>query len=197
MQNLTILIQKSLVQKVHQLNCLAKIRLGLVLCLDQDGDTMPPSCTLHTQFCLISKTSSQNLEKEILSELEKVVFGASGIGHSNGLALWASLWCLILMYRKLVRAYVAFRQFPCHVPKEYSGFPETKLQMGTNFYHYMVSIYAALFRTTAPLYTDFRVDMNRQLLCNDEDLIQSFMNLRTESFYFRKLSHPRHTVEQI
>lgn len=150
---------------------------------------MPPSCTLHTQFCLISKTASQSLERDVLSELERVVFGASGIGASNGLALWASLWCLILMYRKLVRTYVAFRRFPCHVPKEYIGFPETKLQMGTNFYHYMVSIYAALFRSTAPLYTDFRVAANRQLLCNDEDLIQAFMSLRTESFYFRKLSH--------
>lgn len=151
---------------------------------------MPPSCTLHTQFCLISKTASQSLEREILSELETVVFGTSGIGSSNGIALWTSLWCLILMYRKLVRTYVAFRRFPCHVPKEYSGFPETKLQMGTNFYPYMVSIYAALFRSTTPLYTDFRVAANQHLLCNDEDLIQAFMNLRTESFYFRKLPHP-------
>ncbi len=147
---------------------------------------MPPSCTLQTQLCLISKSASQQLERDILSELEKVVFGASGIGRSNGLALWASLWCLILMYRKLVRSYVAFRQFPCHVPQEYKGFPETKLQMGTNFYHYMVSIYAALFRSTTPLYTDFRIETNRQLLSHDKRLIEAFMNIRTESFYFRK-----------
>lgn len=90
------------------------------------------------------------------------------------------------MYRKLIRSYVAFRQFPCYVPKEYSGFPENKLQTGTNFYHYMVSIYAALFRATTPLYTDFRAPKNRQLLCDEEDLIEAFLDLRTESFYFRK-----------
>lgn len=149
---------------------------------------MPPSCAFHTQFCLISKHASQGLEKEILRELEKVVFGTSGIGPNNGLALWATLWCLILMYQKVVRSYVAFRRFPCHVPKEYSGFPETKLQMGTNFYHYMVSIYAALFRQTTPLYTDFRIDTSRKLLGNDSELIDSFMSLRTESFYFRELT---------
>lgn len=148
---------------------------------------MPPSCAFHTQFCLISKHASQSLEKDILGELEKVVFGPSGIGPKNGLALWAILWCLILMYRKLVRSYVAFRRFPCHVPKEYSGFPETKLQTGTNFYHYMVSIYVALFRSTTPLYTDLRIYRNRQLLGNEPGLIGAFMNLRTESFYFRKI----------
>lgn len=147
---------------------------------------MSPSCAFHTQFCLISKGASQILEKEILYELEKVVFGSAGIGSSNGVALWALLWSLILMYRKLVRCYVAYVKFPCHVPMVYSGFAETKLQMGTNFYHYMVSIYAALFRSTTPLYTDFRIATNRELLGNDAGLIQAFMNIRTESFYFRK-----------
>ncbi|KAK7424884.1 hypothetical protein QQX98_000159 [Neonectria punicea] len=139
-----------------------------------------------TQFGQISKAASQRIEKYVLGELEKIVFGASGIGPSNGIALWASLWCLILMYRKLVRSYIAFQQFPCHVPKDYSGFPECKLEAGTHFYHYLVSIYAALFRATSPLYADFRVTATRQLLNDDESLVRAFMNIRTESFYFRK-----------
>ncbi|KAF7562175.1 hypothetical protein G7046_g1962 [Stylonectria norvegica] len=174
------------VKKVHKLNCLSKIRLGLVLCVDEHGKTTAPSCALHTQFGQISKAASQMIEKDVLGELEKLVFGASGIGPSNGMALWASLWCLILMYRKLVGSYVAFQQFPCHVPEDYSGFPECKLEAGTHFYHYLVSIYSTLFRATSPLYADFRVAATRRLLQDDEDLLQSFMNLRTESFYFRQ-----------
>lgn len=173
-------------RKVHELNCLTKIRLGLVLCVDESGKTTAPSCALHTQFGQISKTASQLIEKAVLCELEKVVFGTSGIGPSNGIALWASLWCLILMYRKLVRSYIAFQQFPCHVPEDYSGFPECKLEAGTHFYHYLISIYAALFRATSPLYADFRVAATRQMLNDDDELIRAFMNLRTESFYFRK-----------
>ncbi|KAK7420472.1 hypothetical protein QQZ08_010388 [Neonectria magnoliae] len=176
----------NLVRNVHEFNCLTKIRLGLVLCVDEHGNTTPPSCALQTQFGQISKAASQRIEKYVLGELEKIVFGASGIGPSNGIALWASLWCLILMYRKLVRSYIAFQQFPCHVPKDYSGFPECKLEAGTHFYHYLVSIYAALFRATSPLYADFRVTATRQLLNDDELLVRAFMNLRTESFYFRK-----------
>lgn len=118
--------------------------------------------------------------------MEKLMFGTAGIGPDNAIALWASLWCLILMYRKLVRSYIAFQQFPCHVPEDYSGFPECKLEVGTHFYHYLVSIYAALFRVTSPLYTDFRVAATRKLLDEDESLVRAFMNLRTESFYFRK-----------
>ncbi|KAJ3470856.1 hypothetical protein MRS44_000955 [Fusarium solani] len=176
------------VRKVHKLNCLIKIRLGLVLCVEEDGKTTPPSCALHTQFGQISKAASQPIEKEVLSELEKLMFGTAGIGPDNAIALWASLWCLILMYRKLVRSYIAFQQFPCHVPEDYSGFPECKLEVGTHFYHYLVSIYAALFRVTSPLYTDFRVAATRKLLDEDESLVRAFMNLRTESFYFQRES---------
>ncbi|KAG6992212.1 ATP-dependent DNA helicase pif1 [Fusarium oxysporum f. sp. conglutinans] len=173
------------VRKVHRLNCLTKIRLGLILCVEREGSMTPPSCALHTQFGQISKAASQPIEKEVLLELEKVVFGTVGIGPDNSIALWASLWCLILMYRKLVHTYVAFQEFPCHVPEDYSGFPECKLEVGTHFYHYLVSIYAALFRVTSPLYADFRVAATRKLLNDDESLIEAFMSLRTESFYFR------------
>lgn len=176
------------VRKVHKLNCLTKIRLGLILCVEEGGDMTPPSCALHTQFGQISKAASQPIEKEVLLELEKLVFGPTGIGSDNSIALWASLWCLILMYRKLVHTYMAFRQFPCHVPEDYSGFPECKLEVGTHFYHYLVSIYAAMFRVTSPLYADFRVAATRKLLDDDESLIEAFMSLRTESFYFQRES---------
>lgn len=154
--------------------------------MDETGRATAPSCALHTQFGQISKAASQSIEREVLRDLEKLVFGASGIGPSNGIALWASLWCLILMYRKLVLSYMAFQRFPCHVPEEYSGFPQCKLEVGTHFYHYLVSIYAALFRATSPLYADLRVAATRQLLGDDEDLVRAFMSLRTESFYLRE-----------
>ncbi|KAF4456833.1 hypothetical protein F53441_1130 [Fusarium austroafricanum] len=173
------------VRKVHKLNCLTKIRLGLILCVEEGGSMTPPSCALHTQFGQISKAASQPIEKEVLLGLEKLVFGTAGIGPDNSIALWASLWCLILMYRKLVHTYMAFQEFPCHVPEDYSGFPECKLEVGTHFYHYLVSIYAALFRVTSPLYADFRVAATRKFLNDDESLIEAFMSLRTESFYFR------------
>ncbi|KAJ4130988.1 hypothetical protein NW768_006527 [Fusarium equiseti] len=180
------------VRKVHKLNCLTKIRLGLILCVEEGGEMTPPSCALHTQFGQISKAASQPIEKEVLLELEKLVFGTGGIGPENSIALWASLWCLILMYRKLVHTYMAFQEFPCHVPEDYSGFPESKLEVGTHFYHYLVSIYAAIFRVTSPLYADFRVAATRKLLDDDESLIDAFMSLRTESFYFREWPLIRH-----
>ncbi|KAF5017956.1 hypothetical protein F66182_10085 [Fusarium sp. NRRL 66182] len=167
---------------------LPMIRLGLILCVEEGGNMTPPSCALHTQFGQISKSASQPIEKEVLLELEKLVFGTSGIGPDNSIALWASLWCLILMYRKLVHTYMAFQEFPCHVPEDYSSFPECKLEVGTHFYHYLVSIYAALFRVTSPLYADFRVAATRKLLDDDESLIEAFMSLRTESFYFQRES---------
>ncbi|KAG8675060.1 hypothetical protein FPOAC1_001037 [Fusarium poae] len=187
-QSKSLLPMHDFVRKVHKLNCLTKIRLGLILCVEEGGDMTPPSCALHTQFGQISKAASQPIEKGVLLELEKLVFGTTGIGSDNSVALWASLWCLILMYRKLVHTYMAFRQFPCHVPEDYSGFPECKLEVGTHFYHHLVSIYAAIFRVTSPLYADFRLASTRKLLDDDESLIEAFMSLRTESFYFQRES---------
>lgn len=68
------------------------------------------------------------------------------------------------------------------------GFPEYKLGVGKRIYHYLVSIYSALFRSTTPLYTDWEVETNWKLLDNDQELVRSFLDLRTEVFWYRKLS---------
>lgn len=113
--------QHDVVRCVHKLNCLGLIRTGLILCSDDVGGQAIASCAVHTQVSFVSKLASQPVEAEILAILDKLLFSSGGIGPSNHLALWTCLWSLILMYRRLVRSYKAFLQFPCHVPEGYAG----------------------------------------------------------------------------
>jgi hypothetical protein len=97
------------------------VRTGLLTAIEENDDESPASVTVHTQFSFVAKTASQSVESEVLATLDQLVFSQKGIGPSNGLALWACLWSLILIYRRLVKSYVAFQQFPCHVPAHYAG----------------------------------------------------------------------------
>ncbi len=62
--------------------------------------------------------------------------------------------------------------------------------MMKHMYHYLVSVYSALFKSTTPLYIDWRLGSNRELFGQDENLLQAFKSLRTETLYFRMSSSP-------
>ena len=63
--------------------------------------------------------------------------------------------------------------------------------MAKHMYHYLVSVYSALFKSTTPLYIDWRMSSNLELFGRDEELIATFKSLRTEAFYFRE-TNPFH-----
>ncbi|KAF4123409.1 hypothetical protein GMORB2_6110 [Geosmithia morbida] len=139
------------------------------------------SILAYAASCL---NSLMNLEKTDSRRIGKS-FGTQHIGPSDGLALSAVWRCLIFRCRRLVSSYVAFRSFaasPATCSRNTTT--ETKLQTGTDFYHYMTSIYVNLFRSTAPLHTDLRVDKSRELAGHDQELVPVFVNVPTESFYF-------------
>jgi hypothetical protein len=51
-------------------------------------------------------------------------------------------------------------------------------------YDIVASTYAALFRHSTPLYLDWRVEKNFDLIGKNEPLKGAFYNLRTEVFWF-------------
>lgn len=53
-------------------------------------------------------------------------------------------------------------------------------------YHILTSVYAALFRASTPLYLDWRVRSNMELLGNSDELKLAFIALRTEVEWFCK-----------
>jgi hypothetical protein len=51
------------------------------------------------------------LEAEILDDLERLLYGAEGIGKKNPLATWVCLWLLVLIYKEQM-SFIHFHYLP-------------------------------------------------------------------------------------
>jgi hypothetical protein len=114
-----------------------------------------------------------DLEIEILSDLQKLLFGAKGLGKQNMLPIWNTLWLLILTYRETV--YVWYSQ---------THKKEGKAQLARHMYDMLVSIYSALFRPSSPLTRNWLTD--KDLFGEETELIRHMGTLETEFHLFRK-----------
>ena len=152
---------------------------------DGNGAHSQPYTSATDQVTLVTKTAARALEEKILTSLDGLLFSSKGTGPRNGIAVWACLWTLINKYRLLARLFHALKpSFSCG-PQAWTGTPPYDLEMAKHMFHYLVSIYSALFKSTTPLYIDWRLDSNRQLFGQDEELLAAFKALRTEALYFR------------
>ncbi|KAH8884520.1 hypothetical protein GQ53DRAFT_396344 [Thozetella sp. PMI_491] len=178
---------RELVADVHRLSCLTKISHSVTYVGDLD-DPEEASTSVGIQVALVGKAAAHALEERVLARLDKLLFEGKGAGAKNGLALWACLWALIKEYRMHSRFFDAFRHVGANLPHDWLGKPPYDLEMARHMYHYLVSVYSALFKSTTPLYIDWRLDVNQDLFARDENLLQAFKSLRTETMYFHQES---------
>lgn len=163
---------------------------------------------------LVSKVSSSQIlqrvkegirkaESVVLKALEKPVYGASGPGEKNMVPLWACLWSLILTYRDCMMVYRQFsfakrlntRQPRCSgkffslplvtVRNTYktSDF-ELLVDSSKHMYHIMTANYSTLFRVSSPLYMDWSIGTNFELIGKSPVLEAAFHDLRMEVVRF-------------
>lgn len=92
------------------------------------------SQAVHIQLAVIITNGIVDLEVDVLSALQKLLFGPKGLGKGNMLPIWTCLWLLILTYRDAVDVWYS-RQH------EREGLP----QLARHMYDMLVSIYSALF----------------------------------------------------
>jgi hypothetical protein len=100
--------------------------------------------------------------------------------------LWTTLWTLILTYRDCMTTYKYSTQH-CKISFEHDAADsEILIEASKHMYHILTSVYAALFRASTPLYLDWRVKSNMELLGNSDELKLAFIALRTEVEWFCK-----------
>lgn len=146
------------------------------LTLAQEGREQPrkfASQAVHTQLAVIITTGIADLEKEILSALQTLLFNTKGPGKSNMLPIWTCLWLLVLTYRQTVHSLYAEKH-------KQEGLPELAKQM----YDMLVSIYSALFRPSSPMSRNWLTD--KEVFGNGIELMASAGTLKTEFNLFRK-----------
>jgi hypothetical protein len=142
------------------------------------------SRTVVSQLLLIIKEGIRAAELTLLDNLEKFVYGSKGPGKNNMIPLWTTLWTLILTYRDCMTTYKYSTQH-CKISFEHDpSDSEVLIEASKHMYHILTSVYAALFRASTPLYLDWRVASNMELLGNSDELKNAFIALRTEVEWF-------------
>jgi len=81
-----------------------------------------------------------DLEVEVLSQLQNIIFDSKGPGKQNMLPIWICLWLLMLMYRRTIELF--------SVKKRVGN---TGPGLAKFMFDTLVSTYSGLFRPSSPM----------------------------------------------
>ena len=126
------------------------------------------SNAVYKQIGAIVARGIADTEVDILSLLQKSIFGKKGPGRGNMLPIWTSLWLLILMYRETLFYY------------DDSDSDRGLYQLAQHMYNVLVSLYSGLFRPSSPLWLNWLRDDVYELLGRDWRIMEAMGTLKTE-----------------
>lgn len=133
------------------------------------------SNAVYRQIRVIVAQGIVDAEVEILSLLQKHIFGKKGPGRRNMLPIWTSLWILILTYRRTLFYY------------DKSGRDGELYQLARHLYDMLVSIYSGLFRPSSPLWLNWLRDDVYELFGRDSRITNAMGTLKTEIGHYGML----------
>ncbi|KAH6678189.1 hypothetical protein B0J14DRAFT_650411 [Halenospora varia] len=132
------------------------------------------SSRIRLQISFVISKESSELELEILSELDKILFRAAGIGRENPIAVWFCLWTLIFTYKEhMLMTSVRSQHY------------RPKYELCFHMYNTLTSIYSALYKTTSPLTLDWRTEEVLEMFGGNTELIHYFSSIKTEMHWIQ------------
>ncbi|KAF4123408.1 hypothetical protein GMORB2_6109 [Geosmithia morbida] len=94
-----------LVQKVHQMSCFFRIwKTPSFWCRDPTGKIASLPISVQAQLRAIALRGISSVEHDVLKELDGLTTPSHQPGPDDKLAVWASMWQLILIYREMTAA---------------------------------------------------------------------------------------------
>ncbi|KOS16899.1 hypothetical protein ESCO_004741 [Escovopsis weberi] len=138
----------SLVNKVHRMNCFFRIlKTPSFWCLDPTNKLTNLPLSVQAQLRNIARKGLYSLEHDILKELDDCLTQQGPPKAQERMAVWASMWQLILMYRELAadfKNHISRLQNENREPSQnitqqshmYKWLTESFFPLLTVFYHY-------------------------------------------------------------
>lgn len=163
----------SLMRKAVRLSCLHAIWCSA---LPQPRTSHEQPCeyaskVVHSQIAVLVARGIVDLEVEILSQLQDLIFNSTGPGKRNMLPIWTCLWLLMLTYRRTV----------------YGSAPDPKIHGGLalaqHMYDMFVSVYSGMFRPSSPLWLNWLKEEVFELFGKDYRITHCIGTLKTELNY--------------
>ncbi|KAK1241473.1 hypothetical protein MKX08_001447 [Trichoderma sp. CBMAI-0020] len=97
-----------LVRKVHRMNCFFRIlKARSFWCLDPTNKLTTLPLSVQAQLRNIARRAIYSLEHDILKEMDDTIAQQGVPQPQERIAIWASMWQLILMYRDLLQGFKA------------------------------------------------------------------------------------------
>jgi hypothetical protein len=165
----------SLMRKAVRLSCFHAIWCSALPLArtSQDEALEHASKAVHKQLAVIVAQGIVDLEIEILSELQNLIFQPkNGHGRQNMLPLWTCLWLLILTYRRTIISYTDFN--PSNRADKDSS------DLAKHMYDMLVSIYSGLFRPSSPMCLNWLKHEIFELFGQDHRITHTMGTLKTE-----------------
>ncbi|UKZ79596.1 hypothetical protein TrVFT333_007354 [Trichoderma virens FT-333] len=95
-----------LVNKVHRMNCFFRIwKARSFWCLDPTNKLTTLPLSVQAQLRNIARRAIYSLEHDILKEMDECIAQQLPTKTQDRIAIWASMWLLILMYRELLQGF--------------------------------------------------------------------------------------------
>ena len=99
-------IQHNLVTKVHKLNCFFKIwKSSRFFCRDPSNNFVSLPTSTQAQLREIARKAVYSYEMDVLKELDDCLTQQSSPKPEERLAIWASMWQLIFIYRECLSTF--------------------------------------------------------------------------------------------
>lgn len=142
------------------------------------------SRAIVAQLVIVVKNRIRVAECDLLASLHQHVYSTKGPGRENSIPLWAALWALIAMYRNCMAYYKNFSRYRIVALEHDPADSDSLIAASKYMYDILTTTYSSLFRASTPLYLDWRVEENFELLGKSEVVKEAFVALKTEIWWF-------------
>ena len=131
------------------------------------------SKAVHKQIAGIITPGIEALERDILGQLQFLIFSQKGRRSENELPIWICLWLLMLTYRRTILHWSTRRN------------RDSYLELSQHMYNMLISTYSTQFRNSTPLWHDFLKDDIFELFGRDFSILERMGTIKTEMGYIR------------
>ena len=126
------------------------------------------SKAVHKQIAGIITQRIDLLERDILGQLQTLIFSQKGQATQNEVPIWICLWILMLTYRRTIAYWSSRRN------------RDSYLDLSQHMYNMLISTYSTIFRSSTPLWHNFLKDQVFQKFGRDHRVIERMGVIKTE-----------------
>lgn len=157
---------------VHGIWCLALPEAKTL----RGEETKYASKAVHKQIAVVIASGIESLERDILGQVQDLIFSQKGLGKENEVPIWICLWLLMLTYRRTIIHWSTRRN------------RDSYLELSQHMYNMLISTYSTIFRSSTPRWHNFLKPEVFEKFGRDPSVTERMGVIKTEMEYIGQLA---------